>query len=265
MSATITIDTTSFNRAVRDLIARGNKEPHEVMRQQMRLLVQRLVELTQPHHGRGTAVAAKKQGENAILRDLMGGGHRPGIFFTADESFLRNKPSANTVRLFAKKDGTVYGVDRNLFQPRASGSQLEEHHRTYFKNGRMTKAGGRTRDIGRWRFIDKMVVGKNRLKRFIKQLQSHVGRAKGGWNHAAARFGYKPPPWVSRHSSADGDSAEIKTNRGGVFIAINRNKSIGTINARTRIVENAMRGRERDMRKSLDLWLQREARKFSRL
>lgn len=265
MSVTITIDTRGFNAALQGLIASSQKEPHVILRQQMRLLVERLVMLTPPPYGRKTKKAAKEAGENKIMGDLLGrssfrGAAAAGIFQGEGNPGV---VTANTVRLFVA-NGYAYGVDRNLYRPNASNAEMETHHRTYFKNGRMSQAGGRTRDIGRWRFIDKMVVNKGKLGRFIKRLQKHVGRAKGGWNAAAQKFSYNAPPWVSRHGTGDGSATETMNARGGTLVAINRNKAIGSLENQARIVQNAYIGRERDMKVAFQGWLDRRARKFSR-
>jgi hypothetical protein len=152
-------------------------------------------------------------GKQAILQDLIGGRRyswanpKAGIFLVLSDA-NRAKVAVNrtgVVRLFARKDGTVYGVDRQYWRPDASLAEMREHHARFRskRTGRVTSAGARTRDVGRWKFIDKLVVSKPSFRALLQYLWGHVGMGKAGWVKALkATRGRKhgAPRWVTRHT-----------------------------------------------------------------
>jgi hypothetical protein len=149
----------------------------------------------------------KAFGQGAIRRDLMGGKGRAGIFFVTDAaslSGLKERSPEGLVKLWTTKDGRVYGTETTFFKPNASISDMAAHHARYFKKGRMSSAGAKTRDIGRWKFIDRMVVSKAAMSRFEQHLFKKLGKAASGWNMAAAKLGVKPPEYIWRHSGSGG-------------------------------------------------------------
>jgi hypothetical protein len=52
----------------------------------------------------------------------------------------------------------------------------------------MSSAGSSTRDIGRWKFIDKYFVPEKALKEFVALQQAKVGIAKSGWAACAKQL-----------------------------------------------------------------------------
>ena len=89
---------------------------------------------------------------------------------------------------------------------------MRAHHKKYFKNGRRTRTGSFTRDVGRWKFIDKMTVGKKSLNNYLKYIFQRVGLSKAGWVKAGSTFGKVTgiPNWVSRHLDKAKGTASIK-------------------------------------------------------
>lgn len=156
--------------------------------------------------------AAIKQAKIKIHRDLVGGNKRGGIFMPLKDGLIAQIQAGldaglgNNVRLFATKDGRVYGVERALFRPDATIEAMFDHHKRYWKNGRMTQAGGRSRDIGRWKFVDKMVVSESAFNRYKQYVYDKIGILAGGWHEAAKKLKVRVPSIVEKHSSG---SAEI--------------------------------------------------------
>jgi hypothetical protein len=155
--------------------------------------------------------AAKAQGMAAIRRDLLGGGGGgakfAGIFTVLPDALIEQAVlynASDNVRLFVTKTGEVYGTEKALFRPFATVDQMYTHHRKYFKHGRMSQAGARTRDIGRWRFIDKMVVSQGAMNDYLKYVYEKVGSLASGLNAAAMEFGVPISPWIKRHGTRSG-------------------------------------------------------------
>lgn len=225
MSITLTVDMSGFNRSVKELSAVVNKDLHVVMRDEMRLLVERLVQLTPPPHGRGGANEAKKTGENAVQNDLK--------------------------RLFFWEIQTKGGQTVPVANP---GIVDSAWHQT------MRDRRGRVR-----RPQERKPVSKADFIRYFKTIAGHVGKAKAGWNAAAVRFKARAiPAWVKRHGTADGASSEVWTPRGGVLEARNSNKAIGVLNQEARILRTAIATRERDIKSKIRQIISKNARKFSR-
>ena len=187
-----------------------------------RLLCVELARRTQPF---GASDSSKKAGEAAITRDLLGksggGKARAGLFspisaVMSDAVFY--KKSTN-VRLFVSKDGNVYGTDRSHFLPDATESTLRAFHKKNFVNGRMSSAGGRTKNIGRWKFLDRLFVDAATLNNYLDATLKKVGIAKSGWASCAmqlkkinkGRLTAGIPKWVLRHLE-DFRSGEVKDN-----------------------------------------------------
>lgn len=162
-----------------------------------------LLQNTPPYNAGARGTAAKKQGEGAIKRDLLGGRKRAGIFSVLPDSLIaqaESYPNGST-RMFVTKTGQVFGTETANFRPNASTSEMRAHHKKYFQNGRMSQAGGRTRDIGRWKFVDKMVVSQSAMDAYLRLIQARVGMFAASQMGAASDLGglSKVPAWVRRH------------------------------------------------------------------
>ena len=178
----------------------------EALRINARLLCVELARRTQPF---GKDESAKKSGESAVARDLLGGKKRYGVFSPLTDFLIQNAEanSTGTIRLFAKKDGTVYGSDKAHFRQFATASSLRLIHKKAFVNGRMSSAGTGDRRIGRWVFIDKYFVPGEVLSKYVESVKAKVGIAKSGWAACAKKIKSTTkgsatrgiPRWVTRH------------------------------------------------------------------
>lgn len=176
-----------------------------------RLLCVELARRTQPF---GDDNKARETGEKAITGDLIGRKRRVGIFgaigpaMTEEGGYSWYKTGDN-VRLFVGKDGFAYGTEKTMFRPDASGSEMRAFHKKNFVNGKASSAGSYTRNIGRWKFLDKMFVSKETLDDYIKSTIKKVGIAKAGWANCAlqlkkinkGKLTADIPPWVIRHTA----------------------------------------------------------------
>jgi hypothetical protein len=188
-----------------------------IMVEQARGIVRGTMQVTPPGNKGldGLSTKARAHGKSMIASDLLGGGSRNknhrtgGIFAPMDRSLIEGAVEVHgdsIQRLWVKKDGTPYGVENDLFRPDATLSDMRTHHKKYFKNGRMTRAGGATRDIGRWKFVDKMVVPKETFAAYLKEQQEKVGYLLSGWRVAANKLGVSISAWVA---NADAPSTVI--------------------------------------------------------
>ena len=176
-----------------------------------RLLCVELARRTQPF---GDNNKARETGEKAITGDLIGRKRRVGIFgvigaaMTEENGYSWYKTGDN-VRLFVGKDGFAYGTEKTMYRPDASAAEMRAFHKKNFVNGKMSSAGSKTRNIGRWKFLDKMFVSKESLDEYIQKAIKKVGIAKAGWANCAlqlkkvnkGKLTASIPPWVIRHTA----------------------------------------------------------------
>jgi hypothetical protein len=198
--------------------------------------VKDVVAITPPSQGKADK-KSKERGEMTIIRELLGqkggGGFRTGgVFVVMADELLANATvgKEQTIRLFATKDGKVYGCDTQFHQPNASVDEMFAYHQSKRrKNGKVSTAGGRTRDIGRWKFIDQMIVSTTAWKRYLKFILPRVGMLAGGFNDAAKKLGVSLPAWIKRHGTGRG-AVSIKRAKGRFSITITNRVKYGNKN-----------------------------------
>ncbi len=188
-----------------------------------------VINITPPfNHKAKTGNQAFAQGQGALKRDLrVPFSPQKGSTMANARTQSERGVQADSVLLFARKDGSLFGVERSYFQPSPSYSGLRNQHKRYFTGGKMTKAGSFTRDIGRWRFIDKWVISQADFDVYAANAGQRIGFAAAAWYQAAVEAGLTPrgvPAWVRKHSSAPG-SASIHTSP--TAFAIELSSSLG--------------------------------------
>jgi len=115
-----------------------------------------------------------------------------------------------SVRVFAKR-GQAFGTDLTHYMPGASNATLYTHHQeARTKSGRVTIAGERTRNVGRWVFLNRLVTEEERLADYIKQRQYGVGSAKGGWAAGYLKYGGRMSKrgWIGRYAGITGTTED---------------------------------------------------------
>ena len=180
----VKVETLAFEKLLKDYAEIRETTIPKAVAMNARLLCVELARRTQPF---GTE---DKTGRAAVARDILGGKKRYGLFAPITSFMEANAKEygSGNIRLFAKKDGTVYGTDRAHFLTSATTATLRSIHKQSFKNGNMSSAGSSTRDIGRWKFIDKYFVPEKALKEFVALQQAKVGIAKSGWAACAKQL-----------------------------------------------------------------------------
>ena len=169
MSAILIQD--EWRRAATRYMTECRMAARDVFPTQMRLALKRIMSFTPPK--------TLAQGRFAILGDLLGGRSiggasgvqkSRGIFIQHDGEPMR--VSENTVALFYGKDGRIWGSEKEQYRPNASIREMRGHHNAYKSplTGKVTKAGSWDRTIGRWKFVDRMVVGKSAMKRYLAHI-----------------------------------------------------------------------------------------------
>ena len=212
MSEEINMDWSKFETALQRRLATSSRDHLMVLSQQARGIMRWIIKITPPGDGSGSVRSDFQRGASAIRGDALGGRRgkkaqtkRSGVFFIASETMIENAhmdhPNGIADKLFVKKDGTVWATEKRFFAPNASVSEMDAHHKRYFKNGSMTSGGARDRVIGRWVFVDRMVVSQDAFDRWMSHKEKKIGWLMGGWTLAAAKLGVQVPAFAERHGA----------------------------------------------------------------
>jgi len=134
MSIKIDFDFRPLNKAIRDLAEVRKKPVEKIMLDEMRLLTERLVELTPPAHGRGTGQEAKLLGEGAVRRDVS------NVFFVGDNPKARQNLDPLTHENRRDRRGRVR-FTRSIKRVSVKSSELNRYIREKIKHVGRAKAG----------------------------------------------------------------------------------------------------------------------------
>lgn len=210
----IEFDFTEFNAQFRRFVELSARSIEVEFRAKLKAIITTVLDITPPAHGKGTRGKARKMAQGKIAVDLTGGRHsltrgkrRAGIFTVLSDSLIDEAlatglyESSDNVRLWVTKDGRVYGTQQHFFRPDAGMAEMREHHKQYFKNGEMSAAGTYTRDIGRWKWIDQMVVRESTFNRYLRSVQRNVGFYAAGWKPSVESVGLTLPAYMRGHAA----------------------------------------------------------------
>lgn len=198
MGAIFDLNLKQWNEQARNVVAITGKKAGEVVRSEGKLLLQDVVRMTPPF-SKGPSTESfnvqRKTGEAAVARDIR------RVMLAVDDikmlSLIRKKEIKDRLDKLIKKRDTqgVREILRKLGIPVASVIVEADpviHERQRDRRGRIQRASGRAINV---------VLRGLTLKRYIREKQSHVGKAKAGWAEAAKGFGVKLPNWITRHKS----------------------------------------------------------------
>lgn len=248
------------------------KDTETALRDEMRLLVQKVIELTPPVTGRGKASGAKSAGETKIKGDIL------RLFQSAGKSEweqgqlknaravaerMRNPKVAEALRRLSAK-GDLDGLRRVLGNIGIHGGTVihaaNEALHTYARNRR----GSVKKGVSPY-----YVTNADTIARLMASKVAHLGKAKAGWNEAAKHFGVKSagswPSWVKRHAGEGGFRERKIRGASLVLVATNRNKGATNADAINQVVDRAVLGRSMALERNIERVLSRNVARFSRL
>lgn len=259
-------DWREFDEKVVRRAATSARGALPVMIEQGRGIIRGVISITPPGSESvdGATTKARDHGRAMIAADLLGGGKRNkhhrtgGIFAPMPRGIIAEAEQVHgggIQRLWSKSDGTIYGVENDFFRPNATLSDLREHHKKYFRNGRMTRAGGATRDVGRWKFIDRLVIPEETFQAYLKEQQAKVGYLASGWRVAAKRLGISLPAWIA---NADGPStALVEVSDSRLRIVATNEVSFASTRLPRRRIQWAIDRQTKRMEKQWNDWIEK--------
>jgi hypothetical protein len=282
----VELEIKPFLKAINEFRTASRKKTGWVLKSVAKLVVRDAMSLTPPNsaksvrakEGKVAWAVHKKMGENAIIKDLLGkktdAGHHGGVFRVRKaatfnramkvEKELGRDMAGMGHAFWATKDGRVFGVEKNLYQPKASVSMMKKHHNKYRnKRGRVSRAGREDIQIGRHVFIDKMFVQSGSFNAYMKYLKGRIGKGKAGWNAAsnALKVPYVPK-WIKNHGPSGG-SVKIAINK-PIFPTIkivNAIQHIQAHGAKNRVVAKALKSQTHNLKLRTEKAIKEAARK----
>ncbi len=235
MSASLTIDASKLQKALKAFIGNTKQEASKEMRIQARNLCVSLGMATPPF---GKDSSAKKLGENAVISDISkvyktGAGAAQQISklslpggqsktqnaqqaARAFSSLMLNKPSGPG----RKKKTTAMRTQAQELIDRLNVKPYINTKIGQFDGGQAhakARFGKRMR-VPKNQFVSQIVSNPSALKKYFKEKIAKVGIAKSGWATCAQTLGGTKgfPAWVKRHTG--GGEVQDQSGRGvGLF------------------------------------------------
>lgn len=109
--------------------------------------------------------------------------------------------AGSEVLLWVDDDGTLIGVERSFFMPRATVETLDALHQARFIRGRMRGKKIEPHKQGKWQLWRAPVVPQSVFKAFTEQQIAKVGKLAGGWVAAAQGLKVRVPKIAKRHAA----------------------------------------------------------------
>lgn len=206
MSVNFEIITKDFENALTKYKVACRKDWQFVIRQQSRIVGERLVKFTPPKTaavgkrnvardiGKVFADLSNTKWNDKSLDKMWRAGNFEGV-----KKALENHPNKSEIPIFKYKRIFAKPV-RNI------------HKVAINKSGRVPK---------NWR-TQYAVAGKGEVKKYVKRVQLQVGVAKSGWLAALAKLGGKAPSFVSRHGTKYGGFIDGNKGDNPFFVLINK-------------------------------------------
>lgn len=223
----LSVNARAFNDAVTRYVLTLGKDARGAVRQQSMLLGKKLVQFTPPN--------TRSQGRKAVARDIQRAVTplRPAGFTSTEiRKLIRKGDHAALEVIFSRfKGGQFAGFKVLPFSPDLHRSKRDSR-------GRVTKSAKvATTDAAE-------------VRDYIRQVQNHVGRAKGGWVATVTRLGGSVPEWLLRQ--AETGSVEDRTEFVNPSVKMkNRSEWAGDANV-DRVLSGAMGARRRDILASIE-------------
>jgi hypothetical protein len=215
MSASLTVDASKLQKALKAFIGNTKAEASKEMRIQARMLCVSLANSTQPF---GKDASAKATGEKAVTRDIDRV-YKSGPTAVRDIASLplpRGKTATQNAKQAAaalagllqgrttgKRGAKIVSAAQNLldrinYKPYVNTrigvfDQGQAHNKARF---------GRRKSVPKNQFVSQVVTKDSQLTKYFKEKRGNVGIAKSGWAVCAGLLGgFKGiPKWVYRHT-----------------------------------------------------------------
>lgn len=201
----------------------------DLVNQNMRLLVKDLIGLTPPD--------SRKQGEDAVARDIA---KTMETFDTKQGKLGKKFAQLAAERKYGEINKIMDGI------PAFKGREAVEFDPMIHEKRRQMHTS-----IEIAKGPSKMILDDKKYKRYVKEVQSRVGKLKASWMAAANHFGVNMTSWINRHYYYAGrvGTCDVKNTDTSMSIVI-RNSAKGT-NGIKRGVNWAVKNRVREIQERI--------------
>jgi hypothetical protein len=242
MNLSVDVDYKDYAEAIGEFIRERGTTLPKALRFEGRQLALRLVRLTPPR--------TLSQGRKAVARDIQRAVRplRPADFTSKRiRKLIRKRDYSGLEAVFARfpQGSDLRGV--SVVEP--NFPQMHEEARA--SRGRVHK------------FQRKVTPAADKVREYIRTVQSRVGRGRAGWGVSLIALGGKPQAWVVRHANRNTGVFEDRADVAG-YIRMENRSEWAEAGDDDRIVANAIRSRTRNIREAI-VKAQAEAAKKARL
>lgn len=246
MSVNFEIITKDFEDALAKYKVACRKDWQFVVRQQSRIVGERLVKFTPPKTaaigkrnvardiGKVFADLSNTKWHDKSLDKMWRAGNFEGV-----KKALENYPNKLQMPVFKYKRIFSKPV-RNI------------HKAVINKSGRVPK---------NWH-TSYAVAGKGELKKYVKKVQLQVGVAKSGWLAALAKLGGKAPNFVARHGTKYGGFIDSNKGDNPFFTLINKVSTFPQGGTPARILRRAFIAQTKAMESNIKRLMDKSGRIF---
>ncbi len=182
MNLSVSVDTGDLEEKLYLLAKAARVAPGVVFKEETKAICQQIIRLTPP-----SDIA---QGRKAIMGDLSRVVYAP----EADEvkwkplaAALKRRDVAAVTKLYANKRAPSFTFTTNQADVRA------QHERVRTPRGRVNKG-----------FRPSIAMFARDARKYLRDVQSRVGWAKGAWVRALVAAGGTAPAWIARHGAKAG-------------------------------------------------------------
>lgn len=246
MSVKFEIITKDFEDALAKYKVVCRKDWQFVIRQQSRIVGEKLVKFTPPK----TAAIGKRN----VARDI-------GKVFADLSNTKWNDKSLDKMWRAGNFEGVKKALENH---PNKLQMPVFKYKRIFAKPVRNIHKAAINRS-GRvpknWR-TSYAVAGKGELKKYVKKVQLQVGVAKSGWLAALVKLGGKAPSFVSRHGTKYGGFIDGNKGDNPFFALINKVSTFPQGGAPARILHRAFIAQTKAMGKNIKRLMDKSGRIF---
>ena len=246
MSVNFEIITKDFENALAKYKVACRKDWQFVIRQQSRIVGEKLVKFTPPK----TAAIGKRN----VARDI-------GKVFADLSNTKWNDESLDKMWRASNFEGVKKALENHpnklqmpVFKYKRIFAKpvLNIHKAAINKSGRVPK---------NWQ-TQYAVAGKGELKKYVKRVQLQVGVAKSGWLAALVKLGGKAPNFVSRHGTKYGGFIDGNKGDNPFFTLINKVSTFPQGGALARILRRAFIAQTKAMGNNIKRLMDKSGRIF---
>jgi hypothetical protein len=257
MQVDIKIDTSAFAAAMSRFAVDSKKTSREILDQQAKLFVRDVMRITPPNKGDTRGLVRGK----AVVRGDLARIFRP-VSDAKIEEFRDFYGGNSFVTEFGHKGAKAIGNIEEVILSYGKMKAFHQARRTrsgkVMKVNRAATTGIRKRDL---RGLDTGMVRAADFKKYLKEVESEIGKLLSGWSAAAKRLGLTVPAWVSRHGSERGEISVETSGRTLKVRITNAVKFVSNVWNLERRVNDALANRAKQMDKQVENYAVQKAAK----